>query len=216
MLAYIFVLVLARLMGSKLISEMTFFNFVTGISLGTLMADLITSSRFTSTDAAVAMLVLTILTIGSGYLTLKNRKLHKWLNAEPISLISDGRIIAENLKQARISLSQLQMLLREKDAFNIADVEFAMMEPDGELSVLLKSQKQPVTPSELNIATPYQGLTVDLIIDGQILEANLERVRLSKAWLLEQLNSKGIQGSDAVFYAGLDTLGALYISERNK
>lgn len=115
LLGYFFVLVLARLMGSKLISEMTFFNFVTGISLGTLMADLITSSRFTSTDAAVAMLVLTILTIGSGYLTLKNRKLHQLVNAEPLPLVSGGRILAENLKQARISLSQLQMLLREKE-----------------------------------------------------------------------------------------------------
>jgi uncharacterized membrane protein YcaP (DUF421 family) len=166
--AYIFVLILARLMGKKLISQMTFFNFITGITLGTLMASLIIGTNYTWVHVATALLTLAALTVLSGFITLKSSRFQKLLNSEPVTLIAGGKILRENLQRNRVTLSQLQMLLREKNAFNIADVEFALMEPDGKLSVLLKSQKQPLTPAELQIATPYQGLTADLIIDGQL------------------------------------------------
>lgn len=108
------------------------------------------------------------------------------------------------------------MLLREKDVFNVADVEFAVFETNGKLSVLKKSQKMPVTPSDLNIPTPYIGLTKDIIINGKILEENLQDTHLDKKWLTNELEKQNFYKIEDVFYAGLDTLGNLYVSERNK
>ena len=203
-------------MGRKLISEMTFFNFVTGVTLGTLSASLIIGTKYTSTEVVIALITLTVLTIVSGLITLKNNKLRKLIDSEPVTMIANGKILTENMKRTRINLSQLQMLLRKKNAFNIADVEFALMETDGKLSVLLKSQEQPLTASELNIATSYKGLTADLIIDGEIQAENLERVNLNESWLREQLQIKGIDKINDIFYAGLDTTGNLYISIQNQ
>ncbi len=106
------------------------------------------------------------------------------------------------------------MKLRNKNIFNIADVEFAMPEVDGKLSVLPKSQKQPLTPSDMNIPTPYRGPTRDLIIDGKIMEDNLRYINQNKAWLTGRINGYGIQDIKDVFYAGLDTSGNLYASKK--
>ncbi len=213
--AYIFVLILARIMGRKQNSEMTFFNYITGVSLGTLMASLIIGTKYTSVEVAVVLVTLTALTVISGFITLKSGKLRKLIDSEPVIMIANGKILVKNLTKTRMTLSHLQMLLREKNTFNIADVEFALLEPDGKLSVLRKSQKMPVTPYDLNIATPYKGLTADLIMDGQIQTDNLKRINLSESWLMEQLKIRGITAIDGIFYAGLDTSGNLYVSVQN-
>lgn len=133
-----------------------------------------------------------------------------------IVVIENGKIISENLKTTRLRLDNLLMLLRENDAFSIADVEYAVLETDGKLSVLKKSQKQPVTPSDLNIPTAYIGLTIDIIIDGKVMEENLRGANLDKAWLLQKLQAQNYRCVEDIFYAGLDTSGNLHISSRNR
>ena len=108
------------------------------------------------------------------------------------------------------------MLLREKDAFSITGVEYAVLETDGKLSVLKKSQKQPVTPSDLNIPTSYTGLTKDIIMDGKVMEENLRGANLDRGWLMQKLQAQNYRSEEEVFYAGLDTTGDLYVSSRNR
>jgi len=100
--------------------------------------------------------------------------------------------------------------------FNISDVEFAIMENNGKLSVLKKSQKQTVTPSDLNLPTAYIGLNKDLVIDGEIMKENLQDIHLDEGWLHSKIKSQGIEDIRDVFYAGLDTSGNLYISIKNQ
>jgi uncharacterized membrane protein YcaP (DUF421 family) len=106
----------------------------------------------------------------------------------------------------------LTSLLREKKVFNIMDVEYALVENDGKLSVLLKSNKQPATPSDMGIGVPYKGLTTELIIDGTLMENNLHAVGKDMTWLQGELKKRGITTVKDIFFAALDSSGSLYIS----
>jgi uncharacterized membrane protein YcaP (DUF421 family) len=211
--AYLLLMTVTRLIGRKTISEMTFFNFAAAITLGTLAATVGMGTNTSSSSAAAVMITFGALTIVTGYLHIKGFGFRKLVNSEPVTLIKNGEIVKDNMQRTRTSIESLNALLREKNVFNIADVEFAIMETDGKLSVLPKSQKQPVTPSDLNIPTNYKGLTKDIIIDGNIMYENLKDANLDEQWLKDQLKSKGIKNVQEVFFAALDTSGRLYVSK---
>lgn len=210
--AYLLLLVVARLMGRKALSQMTFFDFAVIITLGSVTANLAMGQNSTPVSAATVLLTLGTLAIITGYLHIKSSWFRKLTNSEPVTAIENGRIIDKNLKRVRFTMNELTTLLREKNVFNYADVEFAIIENDGQLSVLPKSQKAPLTPSDLNISTGYKGLTKDLIMDGKVLEENLKSIKLDESWLSTQLSNKGIYNVEQVFYAGLDSAGNLYVS----
>ncbi len=215
-LAYILLLILSLVLGRKALSQMTFFDFIVGITIGTITASIALGTKYTPLGAAVALIIFGLATYIIDIIHIKSFKMRKLVNSEPIVLIKNGKIIEDNLKRVLFSLENLQMQLRKKNIFNIADVEFAVAETDGKLSVLKKSQKQPLTPSDLNLATDYKGLTIDVILDGEIMEENLKAKNLDEDWVTCELNKRGIKDIDDVFYAGLDTAGNLYVSLRNK
>ena len=126
-------------------------------------------------------------------------------------VVENGKILEKNLKKIRISIDELISELRTKGVFNMADVEFAMFEPGGKISVQKKSQKQPITPSDLNIPTQYEGLPTNLIMDGSILYDALQSLNLTKAWLYHQLGKQNIRNANEVSLAQLDTKGNLYV-----
>jgi len=115
------------------------------------------------------------------------------------------------LKRIRIPIDELISELRTQGVFNIADVEFAFFEPGGKISVQKKSQKQPLTPSDINLATQYDGLPTNLVMDGEILYDALRSLHLSKAWLLYQLGKENINDISEISLAQLDTRGNLYV-----
>jgi uncharacterized membrane protein YcaP (DUF421 family) len=208
-------LFLTRIMERKLISKMTYFDFVIGVSMGEIIASTILGEQFTSASAITALILLSALTIGIGYLQMKSFKIRKLVSSEPVILIQNGIIVEKNMKRVRVTIEELMMMLRENDVFNISYVEFAIMETDGELSVLLKSDKEPLTPAHIKIQTTSTGLTKDIIIDGNLMEENLKDAGLDREWLYSQLNSLDIKNVSEVFYAGLDNNKKLYISKKN-
>jgi len=213
---YLVLLILARIMGRKMISQMTFFDFVVGITIGSVAANSALGPYNHSLPAGITVLVvMTGLVMLIGYLHIKSFKFRKMVDSEPVVMIEQGQIVDENLKRERFTLKELTALLREKNIFNIADVEFAILEHDGKLSVLPKSEKQPIKPSDLQIATPYQGLTKDIILDGIIMKENLQDAKLTEEWLLGQLKMYGVENVKDVFYAGVDSSNNLYVSKRN-
>ncbi len=216
LLGFLLLLAAARLLERKAISQMTFFDFAVAITIGSVTANLAVGPPNTFYSSIAALITLTALTFLTGYLHIKSFRFRKLVESEPLIVINNGKIVDRNLSRVRITLQELSSLLREKNIFDYSDVEFAVMETDGKLSALKKSQKQPVTPSDLNIPTPYKGLTKDLIVDGNVMQENLKSVNLDQQWLMTQLNAQGIQDVNQVFYAGLDTSGNLYISPRTK
>lgn len=132
-----------------------------------------------------------------------------------MTLVENGTIVEENMKNTRMTIQELMMKMRQKNAFNLADVEFAIMETDGELSVLTKTDKKPVTPSQMNISTTSEGLMKDVIIDGNIMEENLKSARIDKKWIENELEKQSINDISEVFYAGISADKKLNVSKKS-
>ncbi|WHH57693.1 DUF421 domain-containing protein [Petroclostridium sp. X23] len=213
--AYLLLMVVARLMGRKAIAQMTFFDFAVAITLGSVTANLALGPKASAASATATLITLAALAILTGYIHIKSFKGRKLIDSEPVTVIKNGQIVNENMKKIRFTIDDLTSLLREKNMFNVADVEFAILESDGKISVLPKSQKQPLTPSDLNISTGYKGLTKDLVIDGSIMYENLQDIHLNEQWLRDELEKQNIVDVSEVFYAGLDTSGTLYVSKKS-
>jgi uncharacterized membrane protein YcaP (DUF421 family) len=165
-------------------------------------------------EGLVPIFTLVGLEILLSYLSLKSHTIRGLVDGAPSIVIANGKIVEKELRKLRYNVSDLIGQLREKDVANIADVEYAVLETSGELSVVLKSSKRPVTPEDLGLPTKYEGLPVPLIFDGHIHYNNLRSLRLDQAWLLAEVRKQGLERIEDVLYASLDTDGNLYISEK--
>ncbi len=212
---YILAIFLTKIIGRKLISQMNFFDFIMGVSMGSIVAYSVVDKQFVATSAITALILFCILTIVIGYLSLKSLKIRKIINSEPINLVENGNIIEKNMKKNKLTVNELMMKLREKSIFHLADVEFAIMETDGELSVLPKADKKPLTPYNMKINVTSSGIDKDIIIDGSVVDENLKDIGLNKEWLESELNKQNIKEISEVFYAGVDSSQKLYISKKN-
>lgn len=207
-------LLLTRLLGRQQFSQLTFFDFVTGTTIGGIGALMAANLTVNIWGAFVALLAFMVLLILNGYVSLESRPLRKLLRGEPVVVVHNGKILEGNMALMRYSADDLMTQLREKGFFNPADVEYAILETDGELSVLAKSQNRPVTPKDLNLPTSYEGVNTELIVDGKIVEQNLAQNKLSKKWLEDQLETQGIYSIGEVYYASLGTDGQLFVDKK--
>jgi uncharacterized membrane protein YcaP (DUF421 family) len=151
------------------------------------------------------------MTIGLDRLVLRNRRIAKLVEGEPSILIEKGHIYEQRLKQNYLRVDDLLAALRTKGLFNTADVEFAVFETDGTVSVLPRSQARPVTPKDLNLATPYEGMSREMIFEGRVNMINLKDIGRDKTWLLKKLREQGYDDPEQIFHASLDTQGTLYV-----
>ncbi|ABS40814.1 DUF421 domain-containing protein [Clostridium botulinum] len=213
---YIILLVLGRIMGRKLISNITFYDFMIGVLIGSIGVRIALGPRDTPLLALISAIVVTILVIITDYLDIKSINFRKLIDGDPIVLISNGKLLDYNLKKVKITINTLMMELRKKDIFNIDDVAFAVIETDGELSVLPKANKKPITTGDLNISTNTNGLMRDIIIDGKIMYDNLKSTNHDEQWVRQQLKNHNIYNVEEVFYAGLNSSGILCVSTKTK
>jgi uncharacterized membrane protein YcaP (DUF421 family) len=143
--------ILVKMMGKKHISQLTYFDYVVGITIGSLAANIILEDTNKFYLGLISMVVITCFPIILSYVSLKSFTARKLLDGNPTILIQNGKIVEKNLKKSKLDINDILEILRVKNAFNISDVEFAILETSGEISVELKPNKQPATPSDLNI-----------------------------------------------------------------
>lgn len=215
-LAYVSLLILARLMGRKEISQLTFFNFVSAIAIGTIGASLAIDSALSIRNGMIALVGWSAFTIMLGWIDIKSKSMRKVIEGQPLIVIKNGAIMEGQLKKARLDIDALNALLRQKNVFNISDVSYAIFETDGQLSVMKKETKQTATKSEMPLPPkqPIYTMSAAVISDGSILKSNLEKLQLDQAWLQQQLQSSGIEDISDVFYAEVQQDGTLYIDKK--
>ena len=160
------------------------------------------------------LIIFTLLTISTSYLNLKSYTARRIINAKTLILVENGRIVDKNMRKLRLTINELMMKLREKDVFALEDVQFAIMESNGQLSVLIKANKKPVTPDDLDLKVESVSLVNDIKIDGKLIDKNLEMANINKKWLQSELKRKNIHKIEDVFYAGIDQNKKLTISVR--
>lgn len=209
--AFFWLLVMVRLTGKQQMSELTFWDYVVGITIGSIAATTSVEVNQNTLSTLIGMSVWAGLAILLGYLTIHSVWIRKVAEGEATVVIENGRILEKNLARIRVSIDDLLAQLRTKDVFEIREVEFALFESNGDLSVLKKSQNQPLTPSDLNMPTGYAGLPTTLIEDGTVLMDALKSMKLSRAWLEHQLAIHGVHDYRNVSLAQLDTRGNLYV-----
>lgn len=210
---FVLLVALTRMIGKKLLGQLTFFDFVTGITIGTIGGAFVTN-EIKGYYVLISPLLFTLLVILTGFLSLKSVPARKLIEGEPLVLIQNGKIYEKNMKKLRYNVDDLMMQLREKGVFNLNEVEFAILETNGKLSLLKKSQYLPLTPKDMNLSTNYKGISSEIIRDGKIVEQNLKQNNLSYEWLYNELASQNIQNIQDVFYASLATDGSLYVDLR--
>lgn len=211
LLAFFAILIFAKLIGKQQIGQLTYYDYINGITIGSIAATLATDTRANLWNHLLDLVIFAALTFLLSLVVLKSRPARKILDGEPTVVIHNGKILENNLRTMRYNIDQLLMQLRGKEVFDIGDVEYAVLEPDGQLSVLVKSQKRTVTTGDLNLTTNYEGLSTELVVDGKIIHQNLSQNNLTESWLKNQLEKRQIRDTAEVALASLDSEGNLYI-----
>ena len=211
--AFCVLLTLARILGRKQLSQLTFFNYVTGITIGSIAADLAGEIEPSFTNAITGIIWWSVLSIIFEYIGLKSATARVVLDGQPTIVIKDGKIIRKALQRTRLNIDDLSMMLRIKDVFSMKDVHYAILEPNGKLSVLKKENMQSATKNDVQApASEFRYLPTEIISDGKIVYKNLQELNLDETWVQQQLNKQGISTVQEVFYAEIQTDGSLYIN----
>ncbi|MGO4271533.1 DUF421 domain-containing protein, partial [Paenibacillus sp. TAF58] len=208
--ALVFLFVVTRILGKKQISQLTFFEYVLGITIGDLAGTISTDTDFRFWHGIIAILVWVLIPLTLEILTLKSKTLRLWFEGEGTVVIKDGKILEDNLKKERYTGDELLAQLRTKSVFRMADVEFAMLEASGDLSVLLKSDLQPLTPNHLGMKMNIEKPTQSVIMDGVIQDEPLAAAGRGRGWLHKELVKLGVT-KENVFLAQVDTHGELTV-----
>ncbi|GAB6138615.1 YetF domain-containing protein [Halanaerobaculum tunisiense] len=211
---YLITLIAIRLMGKREIGELTPFDLVVSIMIAELGVLIIENEGISLVKGLIPIFTLAGIEIIIAYLSLKNSFIRELVNGSPTVLIKNGELMVEEMTSSRYTIHDLLTQLRENGIFNISDVEFAVLETSGELTVLPKSQKRGLTPEDLGLETTYEGLPIVLIEDGRINYEGLYQSKLDEDWLLNELESRNISQPTEVILAALETDGNLYISTK--
>jgi uncharacterized membrane protein YcaP (DUF421 family) len=214
LLGFITLLVLVRLIGRKQMSQMTFSDYIVGIVMGSLGANLTVNKSLNLVSGIIAIAAWGGFDILTSFLALKNLRMRKLVYGEPLIVINKGQIHDQNMTKSNYNINELLMQLREKDVFDPATVDFAILEPNGQLSVLKKPEYTNPTIKDMGLSKAPQGVITDLIIDGKVLSNHLLEMKKDEAWLREKLQEQGIKELEMVIYAGLFTNGELYVASR--
>jgi uncharacterized membrane protein YcaP (DUF421 family) len=213
-IAFFMLLLMTRILGKRQISQLTFFDYAFGITVGSIAASITIDLTLKLIPAVMGILVWTFWITAISLGDILSRRWRRIFDGEPTVVIQNGKILEKNLELLNYTVDDLRMQLRNKGSFNMGHVEFAVVEPNGQLSLLKKTQYQTLTAADINMPTKYQGLAVELIMDGKIVSANLKQVGLAEEWLREEIAHRGYEVSD-VFYAELETSGELYVDVKS-
>lgn len=212
---YLIVLFLIRLMGKREIGQLSAFDLVVAIMIAELAAIPMEKTEIPLHLGIFPILILVGAEILLAKLSLKNEKMRSFINGTPSVVIEKGVILQDEMRKLRFNINDLLGQLRQKEVSNIADVEYAILETSGKLSVILNPEKQPVLREDLNISVPSRGLPIALITDGNVSVQNLKRAKVSQDWLLEQIKQQGYNSFEEVFLASIDHEGKLYLSPKD-
>lgn len=212
---FVVLLLLTRIMGKKQLSQLSYFHYITGITIGSIAGEISAQSETHFINGFIALIWWFIFTMIMSAILLKWKKARKVLDDEPTIIIQEGKILEKSLKSLRMHMDDVMMLLREQSIFSIQDVDWAIMENNGQLSVLKKASQLEATRQDVKAdATEAKYLPTNLIAEGKIIHENLTELDLTEEWLMKKLRRKNITDPSEVFYAQIQTDGSLFIDRK--
>ncbi|MEA4933269.1 MAG: DUF421 domain-containing protein [Lawsonibacter sp.] len=161
------------------------------------------------------MLLWAIFPIAFSYISIHSTTARRLLDGTPKILIQNGKIIEKNLRRSQFTINDLLEELRIKDVFNITEVEFAVLETSGKLSVMKKASNQPVTPKDMNLPVPEQGVFANIVIDGKLMKENMTQMNVDEQWLNDELRKNNINTIEGILLASCNSKKILHIDRKN-
>lgn len=216
LILYTLVIVALRLMGKREIGQLQPFELVVIIMISELAAIPSENVGIPLLSGIIPILVLLLTSVTLAWISLKSEAARTVICGTPSILIERGKILEDELRKNRYNLTDLLEELRIKNIPNIADVEFAVLETNGQLSVFPKAPKRPVIPEDFQIVPPYEGLPLTLIMDGKLNQANLQQSSKTLDWLSGELKKQNIQQIGDVLLASVDSSGKLFIQAKKQ
>ena len=205
---------IAKIMGHKQMSQLDFFDYITGITIGSIAAELATELE-NPLQPLIAMAVYGSIAVGLTLVTSKMPKARKFINGTPTIIMNNGKIYRKNMKKAQLDLSEFMVMCRQEGYFNLNDIETAIFEYNGRLTILPKAVKRPIIPEDMGISPQSEGINTDLIMDGRIMGENLKRMGLNEKWLKNQLAAQGYKSEKEIFLGICDSNNKLTLFEIN-
>lgn len=193
---------------------MDFFDYITGITIGSIAAEMATELE-EPWKPLTAMAICGGVTLLLSIVSNKVPRLRKYLNGTPTILLDHGKLYRENLKKARLDLSEFMVMCRQQGYFDLTGIQTAVFEYNGKLTILPVSKQRPVTPNDMNLDPEQELMFTELIMDGRILENNLKRMGLDRTWLDKQLKQRHISSPQDVFLAVCDRNLKFVLYEKN-
>lgn len=210
LLSIVVLFLMTKILGKRQVTQLSFFEYITGISIGNLAAYISLDTDVQWYLGLVSLGVWVTCTLGIEFLQMKSKKMRDFIDSKGTILIREGKIMEDNLKKERLTSDELMEQLRKRSVFKVADVEFAIMEPSGVINVLLTQENQPLTPKHLGIKVAPEKEPQVVIMDGVIVDEPLATMGLSRAWLNTELDKIGVTVEN-VFLGQVDSYSQLFV-----
>ena len=214
-LIYIFVLIVMRLMGKREIGQLQPFELAISIMIADLASIPMTEIGIPIFNGIIPILGLLVMHLIISVINLKSLKAREIICGKPSILIYRGKIDEKALKKERFTINELEERLRGNNVYNLGDVEYAILETSGQITVIQKPEKRNTIPEDFNIIPDYEGIPYDLVVDGKIMEKNLQAIGKNYQWLKKQVEKFGIKPEEALVVT-IDGKGQIFCQEREK
>ena len=198
LLSVVSLFVIAKIMGHKQMAQLDFFDYITGITIGSIAAELATELE-APWKPLIAMIIYGLVALGLTILAHKFPKARKYVNGTPTIIMDNGKLYRENMKKAKLELSEFMVLCRQEGYFNLNDIQTAVFEYNGRITILPKSEIRPLTPEDMNITPEKAEICTEIIMDGRIMHENLKRLGLDLTWLDKQLKKQKYDNAKEIY-----------------
>lgn len=202
-------------MGKKQISELNFFDYVVGITIGSIAADISLDIEKNMIAGIAALFIYGFISYIISFVSIKSILARRFFIGVPTVLVEKGKIIESGLKKSKIDVNDLLMVARENGYFNLDEIDYALMEVNGNISFLPKEKEKPVTKKDMKIKCNNEGLTVNAIIDSKYMANNMKAINKDKEWLDHELKVNGYDNYDNILLATIDNNYKVTIYEKN-
>lgn len=206
--------IIAKVMGHKQMAQLDFFDYITGITIGSIAAELATELE-SPWKPLIAMVIYGGISVSLSIITNKSLRMRKFINGTPTIIMNNGKLYRKNMKKAKLDLSEFMVMCRQEGYFNLSDIQTAIFEYNGRLTILPASDKRPVTPKDMNLTPPKEEICTEVIMDGRILGENLKRLGLDTTWLDKQLKEQKYNSEKEIYLGVCDQNNKLSLFAMN-
>lgn len=213
-LSVVLLFIITRLIGYRQLSELSLFDYINGITIGSIAAELATCENGEVIPISIAMIIYGIFSILVALLTDKSMSMRKLFIGNPTLLMKNGRLYYEGFRKSRLDVNEFLMKCRNNGYFDITQIDTAILEPNGRVSFLPVSQDRPVTPKDMKISVKQDALVANVIIDGKVIDKSLNAIEKDRKWLKDRLKNQNYTDYSKILLASCDESGKITVFEK--